>query len=245
MFSKNPILLFVILLPVIGLAQIDDLAVDTTWRSGSVLLNDNSVHKGFVKFDRVSALAAFKNTLQSEEETFLQTRIVAAEVFDVDQMSTRRFARFDVGKESALCEILMETRTFMVLSYVGLEISTVASTATYNGLATGPPTIRVKGHSMSETILFAPSDGQSPAEVILYAPNFQRKGRQMTDFWLKHRPIFFEEKLAFFMQSHESQIRKHLKDHKIKAVKNGEANLEIREQVFDVIKYYKSLEDAE
>lgn len=243
MLSKTLALLFIFLVPAMALAQLEDvlenLPADAPWRSGSLLTSDNEILKGYVKFDGLSSRMAFKKKLDDEVKNIFLKDILAAEIFDSELAKVRRYATFDVegkqGKTQALCEIVMEMQNFLVLSYIQSEISVVQKNEYGNSK-------RVKGHSLSEIVFFVDADGQAVAEEIMYAPHFRHNGKEMLDFWLRHSPRFDEETLLRFMQDRQAQVKQFLKENPIRPIRKNAANPNLREEVFALLSYYKSLE---
>lgn len=194
--------------------------------------------KGLVRFEGISPRVAFKRTESDEMQMLYVNKIVAAQILDGGR--ARLFAAYEVetpgGRERWLCEVIMEMRDFVVLSYTQVEIlGKESATGSYP---------RIKGKSNTERILFAWNDGPG-AEEIAYLPNFMNDGEKMADFsagWVARLPDFKQDRLLGYMKKREVEVMQYLKKNKIRDVIGGSANPDFRHELFELLKYYQTLE---
>ena len=82
-----------------GCAQFDSLGLNTQWSRGSIVLDDNSSLKGLIQFNDKLGMIKFRKTADSDEESFVETSIVAMEFYDEDLTGWRKFAVFNINEE--------------------------------------------------------------------------------------------------------------------------------------------------
>ena len=114
------------------------------------------------------ALIKFKQTQEADEESFVETSIIAMRFFDAAQSRWRHFAAFNLKEEatgwqgSLLFEVLMEFETFALLSRT--EKADISMRQTYNAY-TGTYTKVKVGYEQVEKLCLAQVDGT--ARVVL------------------------------------------------------------------------------
>jgi hypothetical protein len=95
-------------------AQFDSLGINTRWATGSIVLNDDTFLQGIVQFNDKMGLIKFKKTDDSQEESFVESRILSMEFYDEASKLQRHFATFDFEEPesgwrgSLLFEVLMD-----------------------------------------------------------------------------------------------------------------------------------------
>jgi hypothetical protein len=105
-------------------AQFDSLGLNTTWRRGSIVLDNNYSLKGLIQFNDKLGMIKLKRSPESEEESFVETSILSMQLYNEDTSTWRNFAVFnfnenETGRQSVmLFEVLMEFRKFALLTRV-------------------------------------------------------------------------------------------------------------------------------
>jgi len=105
-------------------AQFDSLGLNTKWRSGSIVLTNNSSLKGQLRFNDKMGIVKFKKSPGDTEQSFSERSIIAMQFYDEDAARWRNFATFNVNEDETgwqgaiLFEVLMEFKNFALLSRV-------------------------------------------------------------------------------------------------------------------------------
>jgi hypothetical protein len=105
-------------------AQFDSLGLNTKWRSGSIVLTNNSSLKGQLRFNDKMGIVKFKKSPGDTEQSFSERSIIAMQFYDEDAARWRNFATFNVNEDKTgwqgaiLFEVLMEFKNFALLSRV-------------------------------------------------------------------------------------------------------------------------------
>lgn len=105
-------------------AQFDSLGLNTEWKKGSIVLDNNSTLKGLIQFNDKLGMIKFKRTPGSAEESFVETSIAAMQFYEEDAEMWRNFAVFNIreeetGRQGALLfEVLMEFDKFALLTRI-------------------------------------------------------------------------------------------------------------------------------
>jgi hypothetical protein len=228
------------------LAQVQGLHVDSTWRSGDVLLSNNTILKGHFQFDSYSAIVSFKEDSEDEPDSFDKSKVVAMEIFDSELQMTRRFARLEYKSKdgiqsSALCEFVMETKTFFVLSQEFLQAEgKLVQGRTLSGMPYGAPTTVNRGHSLNERIFFM-EKGSELLEEVLFVPKMIFVRRNFVYGGLDG-PVFNDAVMEKYLQSYWPEIKTYMKANKIKLKKYIYEDAKVRDEPFQVLGYYVRLE---
>lgn len=99
-------------------AQFDSLGLNTKWRRGSIVFDNNSSVQGLIQFNDKLGMIKFKKTPDSAEESFVETSILSMQLYDEDEKQWRNFAVFNLRDEQSgrrlalLFEVLMEVNNF-------------------------------------------------------------------------------------------------------------------------------------
>lgn len=160
-------------------AQFDSLGINTEWRSGSIVLMNNSLLKGVIQFNDKLGIIKFRKSPDADEESFSETSIQAMQFYDEDAACWRNFATFKVREEQTgwrgamLFEVLMEFKTFALLSRV--ERVNVGVRQRQDALG-GYYHVKV-GYEQFERLCLVNEDGR--ATIILEVSEFERKKLSM------------------------------------------------------------------
>lgn len=234
-------------------AQVQGLRVDKTWRSGSVLLNNNVILKGYFQFDSYSAIVAYKEDVDGEEDSFDKGKVRAMEIFDSERDVMRRFAQLEYknkhGQQSvALCEFVMETKTFSVLSEEFLQAEGKLVQGTTGGpgmpqLTYGAPQTYGRGHSLNERIFFM-AKGSDIMEEVLFVPK-EIYVKKNYVFGGPDGPLYNEAIMEKYLQSYWPRIETYMKANKIKLKKYIYEDSKVRDEFYQVLEYYQRLDNGE
>lgn len=156
-------------------AQFDSLDLNTAWRSGSIVLENNSALEGLIQFNDKLGMIKFKKTPDDAEESFVETSVVAMEFYDEEISGWRNFAVFNIneeqtGRQSALLfEVLMEFEEFALLTRV--ERVNIGTRTRYDPIFQMAYTVKV-GFEQFENLCLVNAKGD--ASVVLMVSEFER-----------------------------------------------------------------------
>lgn len=211
--------------------QFDSLGLNTKWVNGAIVFDDNSTRKGLVQFNDKLGMIKFRKTPDSAEDSFVETSVVAMQLFDEDTGTWRHFALFNVddaqsGKRRALLfEVLMEFRKFALLTRV--ERVNVGVRTRYDATLRTPYTVKV-GYEQFENLCLVDEDGN--ATVVLSVSEFERNKLSMAS---KLKPYLDKRALEKYLGDDWDQF--------LVLVKNNKLNLKRRD---DFIRAFEYLRDA-
>lgn len=155
-------------------AQFDSLGLNTKWRSGSILLTDNSTLKGQIQFNDKMGIVKFKKSPDDIEASLSERRIIAMQFYDEEATRWRNFATFNINEDESgwqgalLFEVLMEFKKFAILSRVERVSASVREWKDQYGKST---TVKV-GYEQFEKFCIA--DDQGTLTVVLAVSEFER-----------------------------------------------------------------------
>jgi hypothetical protein len=212
-------------------AQFDSLGLNTEWRKGSILRDDNSALEGLIQFNDKLGMIKYKKNPDSEERSFTEKSIVAMKLFDDKTSAWQNFAVFNVKEESTglqaalLFEVLMEFKKFALLTRV--ERVNVAVRMRQDAFGYGHYHEKV-GHEQFEKLCLVNDDGN--ATVALSVSEFERKKLSLGS---KVKP-----------QLNRQALEKYLADdwEKFNAlVKSNKLNLKKRADFIRAFEYYRQV----
>ena len=194
-------------------AQFDSLGLNTKWRSGSIVLDDNSVLKGLIQFNDKLGMIKFKKTPDAAEESFVETSVSAMQFYDEDMARWRNFAVFNIDEEQSgrqyalLFEVLMEFSHFALLARV--ERVNIGIRTRYDPIFGGTYTARV-GHEQFEHLCLANEAGK--ATVVLSVSEFERDKLSLAS---KLSPFLDRRALEEYLGDDWDQFRALVKSQKL------------------------------
>ena len=194
-------------------AQFDNLGLNTEWRKGSILLDDNSSLKGLVQYNDKLGMIKFRETADSDEESFVETSIVAMQFYDEDLAGWRNFAMFNIKEEQTgrqhtlLFEVLMEFRKFALVTRV--ERVNIGTRTRYDPTFGTAYTVRV-GYEQFESLCLVNDEGF--AAVVLRVSEFERNKLSMAS---KLKPLLDKRAIEEYLGDDWDQFRALVKDHQL------------------------------
>jgi hypothetical protein len=172
-------------------AQFDSLGLNTEWKKGSLVLDNNSTLNGLIQFNDKLGMIKFKKTPGGAEESFVETSIFAMQLYDEDTRSWRNFAVFNINEEETgrqgtlLFEVLIEFNKFALLTRIEpVNLATRNRQDSFGQYQT----VKV-GYEQFEK--FCLVDQEGTATLVLAVSEFERKKFSMAP---KLKPIL--DKLA-------------------------------------------------
>ena len=201
-------------------AQFDSLGLNTQWRSGSIVLDDNSLLKGLIQFNDKLGMIKFKETPEGAEESFVETSVAAMQFYDEDVARWRNFAVFNIDEEQTgrqhalLFEVLMEFKHFALLARV--ERVNIGVRTRYDPVFRTTYTVKV-GHEQFENLCLANEAGK--ATVVLSVSEFERDKLSLAS---KLSPSLDKRALEEYLGADWDQFRALVKSHKLNLRKRDE-----------------------
>ena len=209
-------------------AQFDSLGLNTKWRTGSIVLEDNSILKGLVQFNDKLGMIKFRKDTDSAEESFVETSVLAMRLYDEDEARPRNFATFNVKDESSgqqlamLFEILMEFENFALLARV--ERVNIGVRARQDGF--GNYRLVKVGYEQFEHLCLVNEDGI--ATVVLAVSEFER---DKLSFASKLKPYLDKRALEKYLGDGWDRFEG--------LVKTNKLNLRRRDDFIRAFEYYR------
>jgi hypothetical protein len=235
--TQQTLVLLILASPFFAFAQFDSLGLNTKWCEGNILLNDNSLLKGYIRYNDKMGMISFRQNKEEEDQTFTTKRIVAMEYFDHDLIIQRKFASFNVisenegMKDEIFFEIIMEFNQFAVLSKQERVVPAIRKGNFTT--ATGSPTYTKVGYEQFEKICLVGSDGK--AEVVLTVSEFERT--KSSDLAVEIKPYLSKAVLAKYTASKWEKVRTYIKENKL--------NLKKKTGLLMALEYYGTIEKEE
>ena len=214
-------------------AQFDSLGLKTKWRKGSIVLENNSSRKGIIQFNDKLGMIKFKETPDSEEESFVETSIAAMQFYDDDTKGWRNFALFNVKESETgrvgvmLFEVVMEFKKFALLTRV--ERVNIATRKREDALG-NLRNVRV-GYEQFENLCLVDEEGT--ATLVLAVSEFERNKLSMAS---KLKPYLNKRALEEYLADDWDAFQA--------IVKTNELNLKRRDDFIRAFQYYREVEEG-
>lgn len=194
-------------------AQFDSLGLNTKWSRGSIVFDDNSSQHGLIQFNDKLGMIKFRKTADSDEESFVETSVIAMEFYDEDFSGWRNFAVFNVNEEQTgrqhalLFEVLMEFRKFALVARV--ERVNIGTRTRYDPFFGKAYTARV-GYEQFESLCLVNDEGF--AAVVLRVSEFERNKLAMAS---KLKPLLDKRSIEKYLGDDWDQFRALVKSHQL------------------------------
>ena len=192
------------------------------------MLDDDSSLKGLIQFNDKLGMIKFKKSPDSAEESFVETSVVAMQLYDDDTREWRNFAVFNVnevetGRQGALLfEVLMEFKKFALLTRVErVNISVRQRQDAFGNLHT----VRV-GYEQFEKLCLV--DEKGTATVVLAVSEFERNKLSMAS---KLKPYLDKRALEKYLADDWDEFQT--------LVKSNKLNLKKRYDFLRAFEYYR------
>jgi hypothetical protein len=208
-------------------AQFDSLGLYTKWSEGTLMLENDRLLKGYIRHNDKLGVVKFKQDLEDDEQFYIDTRVLAMEYFDEDQIRYRKFATFNINIEemgrtaTMLFEVMREFKDFAVLiRYDKVNLVLRERYTSFNKI----------GYEQFERICLVDRDGK--AEALLVINNFRPAGP--TVFVPKVTSHFNRPVMKRCMGTFWPLVNAYIKTNKL--------NMNAKADVLEAIDYYGILE---
>lgn len=202
-------------------AQFDSLGLNTEWRKGSIILDNNSTIKGLIQFNDKLGMIKFKRTPDSAEESFVETSIAAMQFYEEDTQNWRNFASFNIreeetGRQGALLfEVLMEFKGFALLTRIEPVNVAIRDRQNVYG-AYQISRVRV-GYEQFEKLCLVNEEGD--ATLVLAVSEFERNKLSMAS---KLKPILDKRAIEKYLGDDWDKFQELVKTNKLKLTKRDD-----------------------
>lgn len=231
--------LFIILFSTIHfacLAQFDSLGLNAAWNPGTLVLNDFSTLRGYIKNNDKLGLIKFKNNLDDEsEESFQEKRILTMEYFDNVLSKSRTFTTVYVKNDQSgfhgdlLVEVIMELHDFAVLSKVYSVSMALRERRDYYGISSHAKV----GYEQFEEIYLVGEDKEG--ELLLVSSEFEKD--KSKPFASKLKPYFNDKLLQKYLGLKWQQVNAFIKERKL--------SMKTKADLLVALEYFAELERDE
>jgi hypothetical protein len=231
---KYSLFLFIFCAPHFGFSQFDSLGLNSPWNKGEIILDDNSILKGYIRNNDKLGLVKFKKELTDDEErSFHEKRISSMEYFDEEISKKRKFYTFNVDDGTGLpgailFEIVMEMNHFAVLSKKQRVVPAVRNYSNDT-----PLSYRKVGYEQLERIYLVGEDAK--AELLLAVTEFERDKAAV--FAQPIAVVFNKKVLEKYTGSKKDEIKDFVKKNKL--------HLKRKDDVLMTLDYFYQLEKSE
>lgn len=193
--------------------QFDSLGLNTKWSRGSIVFDDNSSQHGLIQFNDKLGMIKFRKTADSDEESFVETSVIAMGFYDEDFSGWRNFAVFNIKEEQTgrqhtlLFEVLMEFRKFALVTRV--ERVNIGTRTRYDPFFGTAYPVKV-GYEQFESLCLVNDEGF--AAVVLRVSEFERNKLAMAS---KLKPLLDKRAIEKYLGNDWDQFRALVKSHQL------------------------------
>jgi hypothetical protein len=214
-----------------------DLAIDSVWTEGHIVLNDDTQLDGLVQHNEATGIIYFKTDREAEDrKSFRENRIATLIYEDPKTSMTRRMYSFAYRVEGenedkfALFEVLMEFKDFAILARKS-PINVIQSKHNSYDVGNGGKTAATATIlSQSETIFIASESGDLKAYLVI--SDLTRDGL-INDYSQTNGKILDKKLIQKYVgDSAWTELQVYSKQNKLK--------FNVKEDLLKILEHYKS-----